>query len=669
MTENMLRHEASPYLLQHKDNPVHWRPWGPAALAEAKAADKPILLSVGYAACHWCHVMAHESFEDAATAAVMNRLFVNIKVDREERPDIDQIYMAALHALGEQGGWPLTMFLTPEGEPIWGGTYFPKTARYGRPGFVQVLEEVARVFRDEPDAVDSNRGILMKRIKDKPDSPAVILDGAFLDAAGERLLGLIDAGFGGIRGAPKFPQASLLELLWRAWRRTNDARYRDAVVLTLRAMAAGGIYDHLGGGFARYSVDERWLVPHFEKMLYDNAQLIELLTYAWLDTREPLFKRRIEETATWLEREMLLDEGAFAASLDADSEGHEGRFYVWTLAEIGAVLGPNETAFFAEAYDVTPGGNWEGVSILNRIGLPPVSPVDEARLAEDRAKLLAARGRRVRPLTDDKILADWNGLMIAALAFAGASLSQPGWIALAANAFRFVTGEMTREGRPAHSYRSGKSVFPGLATDYAALIKAALALHSATLDAAYLVTAERLAGIVRRHHFDLLEPGYFLPADDAEALIIRPRSETDEATPSANSLMTQNLIRLWHLTGSDAYRADVDAILQASSRSVANNLFAAAGILNALELRLHAKELVIVRPRAGAADAMLAAAHAHADPNLVLALHDDTADLPPGHPASGKTAVGGCVTAYVCRGEICSLPITDGVALAAALRG
>jgi uncharacterized protein YyaL (SSP411 family) len=275
----------------------------------------------------------------------------------------------------------------------------------------------------------------------------------------------------------------------------------------------------------------------------------------------------------------------------------------------------------------------------------------------------------VRPLTDDKILADWNGLLIAALAFAGASLSQPGWIALAANAFRFITGEMSREGRPAHSYRAGKSVFPGLATDYAALIKAALALHSATLDTAYLGTAERLAGVVRRHHFDVLEPGYFLPADDAEALIIRPRSETDEATPSANSLMAQNLIRLWHLTGRDAYRADADAILDAASRSVANNLFAATGILNALDLRLNAKQLIIVRPRSVAADAMLAAARPCADPNLILSLHDDTAVLPPGHPASGKTTVGRRVTAYVCRGETCSLPITDGVALAAALHG
>jgi len=669
MTENLLRHEASPYLLQHKDNPVHWRPWGPAALAEAKTANRPILLSVGYAACHWCHVMAHESFEDAATAAVMNRLFVNIKVDREERPDIDQIYMSALHALGEQGGWPLTMFLTPDGEPIWGGTYFPNTARYGRPGFVQVLEEVARLFREEPDAVRNNRGILMERLRARPDAATLVLDGALLDRASERLLGLMDSRLGGIRGAPKFPQAGLLELLWRAWLRTQDPRYRDSVLLTLRAISEGGIYDHLGGGFSRYSVDERWLVPHFEKMLYDNAQLIELLTYAWLDSGDQVFRRRIDETVRWLEREMLLPEGAFAASLDADSEGHEGRFYVWNLAEIHDVLGPDEGAFFADAYDVAAGGNWEGVSILNRIGHPPLAPAEEPRLAADRGKLLAHRGRRVRPATDDKILADWNGLMIAALALAGSSLAEPGWIPIAARAFRFVTGEMSRDGRIAHAHRTGKSVFPGLATDYAALIKAALALHAATFDPAYLDAASRLATLLRRHHFDESRPGYFLSADDAEALIIRPRSETDEATPSANSLMAQNLIRLWHLTGDDGYRQDADRILDAASGPVGNNLFAAAGILNALDLRLNAIDLVLVRPRAASVEDMLAAIRAHAHPNLILSLHDDTVRLPADHPAAGKTAVAGRVTAYLCRGETCSLPITDSGSLSAALRG
>ena len=291
MSDNLLRHEASPYLLQHKDNPVHWRPWGPAALAEAQRDNKPILLSVGYAACHWCHVMAHESFENDATAGVMNRLFVNIKVDREERPDIDQIYMSALHALGEQGGWPLTMFLTPAGEPIWGGTYFPPTARYGRPSFVAVLEEVARLFRDEPGKIEQNRSLLMEALRQDRPASGIAVDRGLLDQAAERLLGYIDLDHGGVRGAPKFPQPSLLEMLWRAGHRTGDARFRHAVLVTLRHLCQGGIYDHLGGGFARYSVDDRWLVPHFEKMLYDNAQLIGLLVDAHLATGDILVPR------------------------------------------------------------------------------------------------------------------------------------------------------------------------------------------------------------------------------------------------------------------------------------------------------------------------------------------------------------------------------------------
>ena len=314
MTENLLRHEVSPYLLQHKDNPVDWRPWGPAALAEAVAADKPVLLSVGYAACHWCHVMAHESFEDPATAAVMNELFVNIKVDREERPDIDQIYMAALHATGEQGGWPLTMFLAPDGRPVWGGTYFPNTARYGRPAFVDVLREVARIYRDQPDVVATNTNALMAHLMAPRPSGSTALDRQLLDQAAARLLQFMDPVHGGTNGAPKFPQASLLEFLWRSAYRTRDPHYRDIVLVTLRNICQGGICDHIGGGFARYATDARWLVPHFEKMLYDNVQLVALLTLAWRATGELLFRTRIEDTIAWLDREMRQPGGAFAAS-------------------------------------------------------------------------------------------------------------------------------------------------------------------------------------------------------------------------------------------------------------------------------------------------------------------------------------------------------------------
>src|SRR5262245_675502 len=429
---NRLAEATSPYLLQHKHNPVDWWTWGPEALAEAKTSNRPILLSVGYAACHWCHVMAHESFEDEATARVMNELFVNIKVDREERPDIDQIYMNALHLLGEQGGWPLTMFLTPAGEPVWGGTYFPKEARYGRAAFTDVLREIARLFAEEPDRIGKNRDALMARLSEKARPEGKVVVGlAELDRVANGIARAIDTQNGGLRGAPKFPQCGLFELLWRAGERapreenptrTAAGAFFGRVLLTLEHICEGGIYDHLGGGFARYSVDERWLVPHFEKMLYDNAQLLELIAVAHAATGAALYRDRASETVGWLAREMTTPQGAFSASLDADSEGEEGKFYVWSLGEIERLLGPDAAAF-AAAYDVTAEGNFEGHNILNRLKHLPhstdgdgTSPAEAERFALLRGKLLKEREKRVRPGLDDKVLADWNGLMIAGLA-------------------------------------------------------------------------------------------------------------------------------------------------------------------------------------------------------------------------------------------------------------
>ena len=666
MSENLLRHETSPYLLQHKDNPVHWRPWGPNALAEAAATGKPILLSIGYAACHWCHVMAHESFEDPATAAVMNDLFVNIKVDREERPDIDQIYMAALHATGEQGGWPLTMFLASDGRPIWGGTYFPKTVRYGRPAFVDVLRELARIYRDDPDTVANNTSALLAHLQRAPTANGIALDRDLLDQAAERLLGFMDPVHGGTNGAPKFPQAGLLEFLWRSGWRTADPRYREIVLTTLRALCQGGIYDHIGGGFARYSTDARWLVPHFEKMLYDNARIVSLLTAAWLVTGDPLFRTRIEETVDWLVREMRQEGGAFSASIDADSDGQEGRFYVWSRTEVMDVLAKGDGTFFADVYDITDNGNWEGVSIPNRLRTPDLlPPEDERRLAMAREQLLRHRATRVRPATDDKVLADWNGLVITALAEAGAAFDRPDWVKLAADAFAFVATTVTRDGRLAHSWRAGKPGAQGLATDYAALAAAAVALHQATFDPAWLAEAERLATVLRRHHWDPDRPGYFLSADDSDPLIIRPRSETDDATPSAASLMAASLIRLWHLTGKHEYVADADATLAAASGTIAANLFATTGLLSALDLRLHAMEVVIVAGDASPANHLATVARRLGDPSTILLVLPDTSDLPSRHPAAGKTAIAGKATAYVCRGETCSPPVIGPEQLAA----
>jgi len=664
--ENRLAGETSPYLLQHKHNPVDWWPWGPDALAEAKRANKPILLSVGYAACHWCHVMAHESFENEATARVMNELFVNIKVDREERPDIDQIYMAALHHLGEHGGWPLTMFLTPGGEPVWGGTYFPPTSRYGRPAFVDVLREVARLFREEPGKIDHNRGALMERLAAAARPPgAVTLGASQLDQAATALARAFDPVNGGFRGAPKFPQCPMLEMLWRAYARKRDLRFAETVELTLERMSDGGIYDHLGGGFSRYSVDDKWLVPHFEKMLYDNAQLLELLALAHVRTGKSLFADRARETVTWLAREMTTGEGAFSASLDADSEGEEGKFYVWSATEVEQVLGPEDAAVFARHYDVTPEGNFEGHTILNRLQRTPSDDAPEARLAAMRAKLLAARATRVRPGLDDKVLADWNGLMIAALVNAGLALGEPTWIDMARHAFEFIAGAMTRGDRLGHSWREGRLLFPGLSSDFAAMIRAALALHEATGERKFLDRALAWQDALDRHYADGQGGGYFLTADDAEGLVVRPKSTTDDALPNPNGLAAQNLIRLGVLTGDDQWRRKADALLDALLPAAAENLYSHLSLLNALDLRLGAAEIVVTG-QGSAADALVNAALKQSFLARIVLRAPSADELPASHPARPKISSAPASAAFICVGETCSLPVTTPETLAEA---
>ena len=660
--QNRLAGETSPYLLQHKHNPVDWWPWGTQALAEAKAKNKPILLSVGYAACHWCHVMAHESFEDEATARVMNDLFVNIKVDREERPDIDQIYMSALHHLGEHGGWPLTMFLTPEGEPFWGGTYFPKTTRYGKPAFVDLLREVERIFRENPQGVEQNRSALMARLSEhaRPAGRVVIGKGE-LNRLSSQIAGMIDPVHGGMRGAPKFPQPMMLEFLWRAGLRTHDERHFALVELSLARMAEGGIYDHLGGGFSRYSVDERWLVPHFEKMLYDNAQLLELLALAQAHSGNALFGARARETVDWLAREMTTQGGAFCASLDADSEGEEGKFYVWSPLEIEEVLGNEDAAFFAQHYDVTPKGNFEGHNILNRLKHLPRSMEDEARLSAMRSALLEARGKRPRPGLDDKVLADWNGLMIAALANAGTLLAQPAWLAMAARAFLFIDAKMARGDRLGHSWREGKLLFPGLASDHAAMIRAALALNEATGEQDYLERAFTWQGALDRHYGNPETGGYFLTADDAEGLVVRPSSTSDDAIPNANAVAAQNLIRFAAVSGQHAWREQADRLFEGILSRAGDNLFAHLALLNALDLRLHTAEIIVTGNDARA-DELLAAARKLPFLDRIVMRASDT--LPASHPAQDKIKASKESAAFICVGERCSLPVTQPEAIA-----
>jgi uncharacterized protein YyaL (SSP411 family) len=672
--KNLLSEQTSPYLLQHAENPVHWRAWGPAALAEAAALDRPILLSIGYAACHWCHVMAHESFEDPATAAVMNALFINIKVDREERPDIDHLYMSALHVLGEQGGWPLTMFLTPAGDPFWGGTYFPPEPRWGKPSFRQVLQGIADAYRTQHEAITRNVGAITGSIAAlAAERPGALPQPADLGRAAAALLRTTDAVHGGMRGAPKFPNPPIFRFLWQDSFRTGIAAGRDATLLLLLRMSQGGIYDHLGGGYARYSTDAEWLAPHFEKMLYDNAQILELLALAHAASPDALWADRAAETVTWLTRDMTAEpvagRAAFAASEDADSEGEEGRFYVWTEVEIDRLLGPASPAFKA-AYEVTAAGNWEGRTILRRV-TPPGAAAAEAALAAARATLLAARAGRVRPGRDDKVLADWNGLAIAALCRAGAVFGRPDWITRAAEAFDFVLAQMAgADGRLAHAWRFGRITAAGLLDDQAAMARAALALFEATGAAERLAQARALVASTETWFADA-GSSYFTTASDAADVPFgpagRPRVAADNATPGANGLMAEILARLYHLTGEPAYRARAEAVLTAFG-GLGDSLAAVPTLLAAADLLEEGAVVVISGPPADPrSQALLAAALASPDPAVCVLRAAAPDDLPASHPAYGKTT--DTPAAYLCRAGVCGLPVDQPQTLAALLRG
>jgi uncharacterized protein YyaL (SSP411 family) len=564
------------------------------------------------------------------------------------------------------------MFLTPAGEPVWGGTYFPKTSRYGRPAFVDVLREVARLFREEPDKIGQNRDALMERLAERarPAGKAT-LGVPELDRFARQIAGAIDPVHGGLRGAPKFPNAALYELLWRAGLRHDDARFFTLIEMTLTRICEGGIYDHLGGGFSRYSVDERWLVPHFEKMLYDNAQLLELLALAYQRSGNELFRQRAAETVGWLEREMTTADGAFCASLDADSEGEEGKFYVWSRAEIVEALGPENAALFVQHYDVSEGGNFEGQNILNRLNSLPRSKDDEDRLAMLRQNLFIVRSKRVRPGLDDKVLADWNGQMIAALANAGVTLGEPAWVELGARAFRLVAAAMTRDDRLGHSWREGRLLYPGLASDFAAMIRAALALYEATGQQAYLDQALAWQRAFDTHYRNPGNGGYYLTADDAEGLVVRPASTSDDAIPNPNAVAAQNLIRLATLTGDPKWREQADALFDGVLSAASDNLFSHAALLNALDMRLGLAEIVVTGQDADRRLADAALKVPFVGRTVLRSASADT--LPASHPAQAKLAAGPAAgaagAAFICVAERCSLPVTQPDAIAEAVRG
>jgi uncharacterized protein YyaL (SSP411 family) len=684
---NRLAHETSPYLRQHRHNPVDWYPWGPEAIARARQLDRPIFLSVGYSACHWCHVMERESFEDSEVARLLNDNFVSIKVDREERPDLDQIYMAAVQALTGQGGWPMSVFLTPDLRPFTGGTYFPPDDRYGRPGFKRVLRTISDWWRSRRGELDRAAADLTDALQglSHPRAAAGELGPDLLRHAVADLGRAFDPRHGGFGSAPKFPHPMDLRLLLRAWKRFGDDDALHMVRVTLDRMAAGGIYDHLGGGFARYSTDERWLVPHFEKMLYDNALLVPAYLEALQATGEESFREVVEETVGWVLREMTSPEGPFYSTLDADSEGQEGKFYVWTQQEIGQVLGTDDAALFASVYGVEPEGNWEhGRNILHRVKTleqyARLHGLDReelrSRLARMRAKLFEARTRRVRPGLDDKALTAWNGLMIGAVAFGASVLDRPDWAAAATRAADFILTRMrTPQGRLLRTWSRGSEPrLNAYLEDYAYLIDGLVTLYQATFEPRWVRAATELAAVMIDQFADDAGGGFFFTAADHEALIARTKDGHDNATPSGNAMAATALLRLAALTGREELRDRAAGTLQAYPGLMAEHPTAMGQMLIALDFYLApVEEVAIVGDHAGEPTRrVLRAARSGFRPHRVLALKPAAGDTKMSDEAvpllAGKEALGP-VTVYVCRNYACQAPLVGAEAAEKALTG
>jgi uncharacterized protein YyaL (SSP411 family) len=664
---NRLASETSPYLLQHKDNPVDWWPWSPDALARAKLLDKPIFLSIGYAACHWCHVMERESFEDEATAAQLNAAFIPIKVDREERPDLDQLYMGAVQAMTGQGGWPMSVFLTPEGRPFYGGTYFPDEPRHGMPSFRQVLEGVERAFREQRAEVEQagvrlvDALVEQQRLPDGGPEPSQ----ALLDTATDHLARTFDAHNGGWGGAPKFPQPMTIEFLLRRHVATGDDRPLAIARRSLDAMADGGIHDQLGGGFHRYSTDARWLVPHFEQMLYDNAQLARAYLHAHALTGD----RRYRDVATgvldYLLRELRREDGSFAASQDADTEGEEGKTFTWTAAEIREVLG-RDAPLFTAAYDVTDDGNWEGKVVLERV-VPPADEGSEARLARAREKLFEHRQRRPQPARDDKAIAAWNGLAIAALAEAGRLDGGERYLDAATRAAETIlAGLRATDGRLGRSWKDGRATGEGVLEDYADLADGLLALYEATFDERWFAAARDLADQILARFADP-SGGFFDTATDHERLVARPKDPQDNATPSGGSMATLVLLRLAALTGEGRYRTAAERAIRQVTAFVGRYPGGFANWLTAIDFALAPVLEVAVVGDAAAPDTdrLLAPAREGFRPHQVVAVGDPAASGVP--LLEGRFALNGRPTAFVCRNFACRQPVDEPEALAALL--
>jgi uncharacterized protein YyaL (SSP411 family) len=668
--KNHLANETSPYLLQHADNPVNWYPWSDEALDRAKSEDKPILLSIGYAACHWCHVMEHESFEDPEIARLMNDLFVCIKVDREERPDIDQIYMKFVQMTTGSGGWPLNVFLTPDQEPYYGGTYFPPDNRHGRPSWKRVLESASNFYRKDKQKLQENIDIIKKEFQkgQEEDGYSDIPDLEVMDQSARQLTSAYDPGFGGIGRAPKFPAVYPLSFFLRQYKNSDNKDYLDMVTFTLEKMAKGGIYDQIGGGFARYSVDERWLVPHFEKMLYDNAQLVPLYIDAFLLTGNIFFKQIAEGTLAFVMRELRSPEGGFYSSLDADSEGVEGKFYVWDKSEIDQLLGAEKSKVFCDYYDVTENGNFEHKNILNiqtdietsarRFNLS----TDEVKkiLAESGEILLVARSKRVRPGLDDKVLTAWNGLMLSAFAKMYQIEQKDSYRDVIKNNIDFLKKNLYKDEYLLRTFNKGQAKYQAYLDDYAFLIQGLLDAYEALFDVSYLEWAYELTEYTNSKFWDDDKYGYFYTSSDQEELIERLKDEHDASLPSGSAIMMMNLLRFYSITESNDFLDIVENILKKYGKRMVSNPYGYASYFLGLDFYIQKpKEIVLVLPGDSNAEDYYDTIFKSYLPNkVVIAIQDDKqAPTLSASLLQGKVPIEGKITAYVCHNFACSQPV------------
>lgn len=684
---NRLARETSPYLLQHAHNPVDWYPWGPEALEAARARNRPILLSVGYSACHWCHVMERESFENEEIAQIMNRHFINIKVDREERPDLDAIYMSAVQLLTGQGGWPMTVFLTPEGKPFYGGTYFPPDDRYGHAGFRRVLAAIADAWENRRIELQQQGEQILAHLQQGSDFTRTLSDSLLtpeiLDRAFQALAASFDGHNGGFGGAPKFPQPANLDFLLRYHAHSGRQEPREMAEKTLQRMAVGGIYDQLGGGFHRYSTDAHWLVPHFEKMLYDNAQLVQIYVRAYQITGKSFYRGVAEETLEYVLREMTGPEGRFYSAQDADSEGVEGKFFVWSLEEVRQVLGEQDAALFASFFDITPQGNWEGHNILHvvkdasEVAAAAGMPLAEAgaRLDSARARLFQAREKRIKPGLDDKSLTAWNGLMLAAFAEAGAVLERDDFVRAAIRNAEWVLEKMTfrdPDGRMRlyRTHREGESRLNGYLEDYSFYAEGLLRLYEATFDRRWLQAARSLADAMRACFQDEREGGFFATSSDHEVLIQRLKDWDDNATPSGNSVALETLARLAVFTGEDSYRQSVARVLRKLGPILERHPYGFARLLGVLDFYLATPLEVAVLGRADdpATRELLRAVFLRYLPNRVVVGASGPEEAPAEIPLlADRPLREGRPTAYVCRNSVCQAPVNDPQSLTAQL--